>query len=242
MERATERELAVVVRDSATRGSASRVGRLEAQLARAEAELRRAALALQKTTEISPFVGRITEVLVAGGERVRVGDPLLSLFDVSRLEIRALIPHRYIGDLPTDVYPSGNFEMDGKRFTATVDRLSGHFLPDRGGIDAILSVEGDVEELRIGRTVDVTLTLTRKPDAVWLPPEAMYGTDRVFKVISNRLVRVEVSRIGDALGPNGQSGILVSSPDLTSGDHVVVSQLPNAAEGLRVTSAEARGP
>ena len=239
-ERVARQELAVLARESAARGHESRHARLEAQLIRAETARDEAALGVERTRVASPFRGRVAEIFVAQGDRVRVGDRLLSVFDVSRLEVRAQIPSRHLVRVEESRGREGYFEVGGRRYTATLSRLGGQVLPGRGGIDALFAIGGGGQELRIGRTVDLTFELAPQPDAVWLPFEALHGTDRVFTMREGRLAGVRVRRVGEARGANGRAGVLVTSPDLAPGDRVVVNQLANAVEGLRVEPVPAQ--
>ena len=242
LEQVAQRELAVISRQSAVRGHGSRFARIEAQLVRAESARDRAALELERTRVTSPFRGRIAEVFAAPGDRMRPGDPLLSMFDVSRLEVRAQIPRRHLADVEASMGNHGHFEMDGRLHDVTLDRLAGQVVPGRGGIDALFTIYGSGDDIRIGRTVELTLELGPQPDAVWIPFEALYGADRVFKVQEGRLAGVRVRRVGEAPGPNRESGLLVSSPDLADGDRMVVNQLSNAVEGLRVVAVSGESP
>ena len=50
------------------------------------------------------------------------------------------------------------------------------------------------------------------------------------------MVGVKVERLGERpAGGRGGTRALVRSPELRSGDRVVVTQLPNALDGLKVT-------
>ena len=236
-ERVAREELAVIARRSAVRGHESRLAQLKAQLVRAETARDRAVLDVERTRVTAPFRGRVAEVFVAEGDRVRRGDRLLSVFDVSRLEVRAQIPSRHLAEVEQSRGNGGHFESGGRRYPVTLNRLGGQVLPGRGGIEALFEIEGAVDNLRIGRTVGLAFALAPRPDAVWLPFEALYGTDRVFKVRDDRLAGVRVRRVGEGRDSDGRAGVLVTGPDLASGDQVVVNQLANAVEGLRVVSA-----
>ena len=246
VERARERfvrqELAVIARESASRGHQSRLARLRALLARAEAIRDRAALDFEHTRVRSPFRGRVSEIFVAEGDLVRAGDRLLSVFDVSRLEVRAQIPSRYLAEAGQSRGNGGYFESGGRRHAVTFNRLGGQVLPGRGGVDAFFTIDEPVGNLRIGRTVNLALELAPHPDAVWLPFEAFYGTDRVFKVQDNRLVAVRVQRVGEARDSRRRAGVLITSPNLAAGDQLVVNQIANAVEGLRVVSVSNTDP
>ncbi|KAA3619193.1 MAG: biotin/lipoyl-binding protein, partial [Proteobacteria bacterium] len=90
------RSLAVVQRRFDLDDFPSRVSRLEANLEVAEAARAKVARDLERTRVRAPYDGRVTRVDVATGERVRVGDGLLELFDISKLEVRAQIPERHL--------------------------------------------------------------------------------------------------------------------------------------------------
>lgn len=53
-----------------------------------------------------------------------------------------------------------------------------------------------------------------------------------------RMHGVTVEMLGTRLGPDGRERALVRSPELTLGDRIVVTHLPNAIEGLRVEVVE----
>ena len=84
--------LAVEQRKLAIREHRSRKKQIEAKLARARAQQSQAMLDLERTRVYPPFGGRITEVFVSPGDRVRPGDRLLTMFDTQMLEFRAQIP------------------------------------------------------------------------------------------------------------------------------------------------------
>ncbi|NIM26880.1 MAG: hypothetical protein GTO67_07015, partial [Gammaproteobacteria bacterium] len=48
---------------------------------------------------------------------------------------------------------------------------------------------------------------------------------------------LEVQRVGERRDAESAAQVLVRSPELQSGDRIVVTQLPNAMDGLRVTVA-----
>ena len=71
-----------------------------------------------------------------------------------------------------------------------------------------------------------------------LPYEAIYGTDRIYRLEGERMRTLQVERVGEQRGLDGSARVLVRSPELKAGDEIVITQLPNAMDGLRVRVAE----
>lgn len=234
------RELSLVQRRLAIAEHDARLARLRAQLARVEAQLEQSRLDLERTRIRAPFNARITATLVAPGDRVRVGDPLLEMFDYRRLEVRSQVPSRHqstlhhaaAADLPLDAVA----HIDDQTVPLRFRRLAGRVAPGSGGLDALLEVAGDHAWLPIGQTVTVDLLLPPVADTFLLPRDALYGMDRVYRVVDGRMEAVDVVHRGDRTLASGDVLVVVSSRELKSGDRVVVTQLPNAVSGLQVTT------
>ena len=67
-----------------------------------------------------------------------------------------------------------------------------------------------------------------------LPPQAIFGTDRIYIVKDNRLQGRTIERIGDIRDSNGESKVLVRSTSIQPGEQILSTQLPNAMTGLLV--------
>lgn len=216
----------------------SRMAALEARRAQAVARRDRAALDLARTRIRSPFDGRVSEVLVSPGDRVQPGAPVLSLYDTSRLEIRAQIPsthlYRIRQSLERGVPLTARARLDRRAIDARLERLSGQVRTASGGLDGFFRITGDGAWLELGRTLELVLSLPPEPAAVALPFEAVYGNSRIFRVSDGRMEALEVERLGEMRSPSGATSALVRSPQLRPGDRIIVTQLPNATEGLKV--------
>ncbi|EDN67899.1 HlyD family secretion protein [Beggiatoa sp. PS] len=88
--------------------------------------------------------------------------------------------------------------------------------------------------MRVGEFLTLSLNLPQQYQVVALPYEAVYGTNRIYKLVDGRMKGLTVERIGEQALPTGKSQILVRSSKLQRGDQVIVTQLPNAMEGLKV--------
>ncbi|TPW10536.1 MAG: RND family efflux transporter MFP subunit, partial [Halothiobacillaceae bacterium] len=67
-----------------------------------------------------------------------------------------------------------------------------------------------------------------------LPPEALYGIDRIYKIVDERLVAVSVTRIGEEVDGAGGERIVVASGAIKEGDLILTTKFANAMAGVRV--------
>jgi multidrug efflux pump subunit AcrA (membrane-fusion protein) len=220
----------------------SRLAQYEARLARAQSLLLRAELDLERTRIEAPFAGRVSRVSVSPGDRVRVGDEIVTVYNTSEIEIRAQIPTRQV-PLVRDALTDGETLdaralVDGRPLRARLDRFTAEVERGGGGADAYFRVVEGGEDLPLGRTVELIVDLPAVPVSVALPYEAVYGTDRIYRLENDRMRAVRVERVGEQRGVDGGARVLVRSPELQPGDRIVVTQLPNAMDGLRVQIAE----
>ena len=220
---------------------AGRRKQIEARLAQARANQSRATLDLERTRVYPPFEGRIAEVFVSPGDRVRPGDRLLTMFDTTSLELRAQIPLRYLPIVQSALDRAQNLGaravVDAMDVRAVLHRLTARIGRGSGGADGLFRViEGDAS-LQLGRTVELVLDLPPVQDAVTAPREALYGTDRVFVLDGERMKRVGVERLGETHPDEGSGRVILRSPELDATQRLIVTHLPNAIDGLRVVVA-----
>lgn len=231
-------QLALDNRQQSITDHVNREVQVQARLTRALAQRDLAELNWQHTRIVSPFRGRIAKVAVTTGDRVRVGDTLLELYDLAALEVRAQIPATQIAgvrraiDAGNRLHATG--DVDGLRVELVLDRLAGEVARGSGGVEALFQLVSDNDWLPVGRFVTLQLTLPEVRQVVALPHQALYGRDRIYRVGDERLVPIIVERVGSRVNEDGDEEVLVSSAQLNAGDAVVVTQLPNAIKGLRV--------
>jgi len=96
----------------------------------ATAELALAENALADTELRAPFAGRVARRLVENFQNVQVGEPILILEDLARLEVRIQLPEQDVVRLPPDVSMLGTEvgavtfpALRGKRFAVTVKEV-----------------------------------------------------------------------------------------------------------------------
>ncbi|KAA3632965.1 MAG: HlyD family efflux transporter periplasmic adaptor subunit, partial [Proteobacteria bacterium] len=186
--------------------------------------------------------GRVTRVDVATGERVRVGDGLLELFDISKLEVRAQIPERHLpavrGGAGGDDAVGASLALEGRDYPMRLVRLAAAIRDGQGGLDGFFQFVGDpAPRLEVGRVSTLHLHLPPVPDAVSLPVGALYGADIVYRVVDGRLESTPVVYAGEHEADDGDTRAIVRSEALAVGDVVMVTQIPAAVDGLKVTIA-----
>jgi len=215
-----------------------RIAQLQANRQQAQAQLDRAELDLSRTVIEAPFSGRITNRQIAKGDRVQIGDALMTLYDMQQLELRASIPQRYLADIYSVLETqslTATAEISGQQYEFELQRLSGEVNANVAGRDGLFRLKGEPGSLAAGQFVSAQLDLPVRQDTVAIPYSALYGLDRVYRVRNNQLEAVQVSKIGDYSDQDGKSRLLIQSEALLQSDRIITTQLPNAINGLAVT-------
>lgn len=237
-ERLQQAHLSVDSREETVAEAPTRIAQAEARLARARAAEEQARIDLENTRIQAPFDARIVELDVATGERVRSGDPLLRLFAVDDLEVRATIPEQLAGRverlLREDRALAAHAAVGAHRVETQLVRLEGETRTGEAGVRGVFEVRSGGEALELNRFAQLRLQLPEEPDSLAVPFEALFGRDQVFRVVDGRLESLQVERLGEVIDENGQTQALVRSEEITAGDTLLATRLPNAVDGLRV--------
>jgi membrane fusion protein (multidrug efflux system) len=169
------------------------LGKVDVEAARVSQQ--RAEVAKEKTVVVSPLPGVVTQCNVRVGERVRVGDLLYRVEDLSSLVLHADIPVRQAHRIRagnavriSSTATPGDTTGEVILVAPTVDRESG-----------TVSVKIAVEEapgFRPGLFVTVRVVVARRKDALVVPKHAVLHDDEegayLFVVRDDRAARVPV--------------------------------------------------
>ncbi len=238
-----QQQLSVTSRQREIRNHPARLQQLQASLQQAKAQLAQAQLELSRTEIRAPFAGRLAAVSVAVGDRVQTGTALVSVYDVQHVEVRAQIPNRYQDKVLKALHHGQNLtaqtQLYGEAIQFTLARVAGEIQQNSGGIDALLTVTHGAELLRLGQFITPILQLPPQEKVVSLPYSAIYGTDRIYKLVDGRMHSVKIELVGEHIDATGNTQVLARSEQLTQGDQVIATQLPNAMDGLRVQEPSA---
>jgi len=219
----------------------ARLAQLKARATRAEALRDLAALDVKRAAITAPFSGKITSVNVSPGDRAKIGDALIEIYDQDTLEIRAQIPTQYESTIhqamSAGIEVSGFGTVNTQIFPVTLDRISGKITLGSGGLDGLFRIDNLTDQLQVGRTLELKMSLPPVTDVIALPREAIYGSDRIYRLVEERMSALSVQRIGEIQGKDGANYVIVKSPAIKPGDKIITTQLPNAIDGLLVKVA-----
>jgi len=233
-----EQRLKVENRQQAVTDHTNRLQQLKAKLTRAEALLDQAKLDLKRTEIRAPFDGRITKLNVSIRDRVQVGEALINLYATDRVEFRAQIPSQYVSRarqaVNQNLVLTARTALDGATLGLKLDRIAGESAEGRGGVDGLFSVTKGAEHLVLGRTSTVYLDLRAAKNSIAIPTSALYGFNKIFVVENERLKALRVERLGIEYLPSGKQRYIIKSDKLKPNMPIVITQLPNARDGLRV--------
>lgn len=230
------RRLEVTARKLEVESYPAKLQILMARHDRGKAELDQARLAMDRSELKAPFDAIISEVEVAAGDRVLLGQMLISLFPVNNLEIRAHLPINYVQSVQLAL-------AEGQKLDASVSnrkylgrfpliRLAGE--AEATGIDAYFAIDASAEQLRPGELLPLSLMLPAESGVFAVPYQAVYGNSRVYRVVENRLQALDVASIGQSSVEDGRALVLIRSSDIETGDQIAITHLPNAVSGLKV--------
>jgi multidrug efflux pump subunit AcrA (membrane-fusion protein) len=233
-------QLAVTSRELDVDSYPARQQILIARQDRAKAQLAQARLAMNRSDLRAPFDAIVSEVAVAAGDRVSLGQLLISLFPVQALEIRAHLPINYIESVQQAIARGAQLEarVAGRDDLGSLPvlRLAGE--AEATGIDVYFDIDATDDQLRPGELLPLSLRLPAESNVYAVPYQAIYGNSRIYLVAEQRLKAIEVITVGQARGDDGQVLVLIRSDAISPGDQISVTHLPNAVSGLQVKTGD----
>ena len=210
----------------------------------AAAELTLAENALQDTQLRAPFAGRVAQRVVENFQNVQVGDPILILEDIARLEVRVQLPEQDVVRLPPDVSVLGSevgtvtfASLPGEAFAVNVKELQTRADTRTNTYLVTLSLERpEAGNILPGMSANFmpNYSVVAGRQVYLLPVEAIQATPGgrpfVWLLASDgRTVQRRSVRMGRL------SGSSVEVPDgLQSGDHVIIQGGAYLADGAQV--------
>jgi len=143
------------------------ISKLEVEQARAKAKESEAELAAMKVTVgkcvlPAPFPGRVGKLQAEAFQYVTPGKPLMDILDTSRLEVRMIVPSRWLPYLKVGSRFTVHIEELGRAFPARVVRLGARIDPLSQSIPVVGEMIGGHEELLPGMSGWASIAKGRK--------------------------------------------------------------------------------
>lgn len=131
------------------------VGELEVQQAEAKMKASAAEVAYMQTTVqkcaiSAPFDGRVSKRSAAPQQFVEAGKPLLTIVDTSHLELKMIVPSKWLAWLKPGHALSVQVDEVGKTYPARVARIGARVDPVTQTVDVIASLNTGAAELLPG--------------------------------------------------------------------------------------------
>lgn len=228
----------------------TQVAQAEANLRAAKAELEKARVDLQRTEIKVPFHGRVRERLVGIGQYVTAGTSLGRVFSTDTVEVRLPLtdaqlvelnlPVGYMASNSPESAPVVNFSAKlgnrdyfwlGRivRVSAAVDKDTRLIYATAEVTDPYGVAAAQGMPLAVGLFVDAEIESVSQQSALVMPRVALRNEDKVYVI--NKDNRLEIRTV-KVLSTSDERVLVTDGVD--AGEHVVVSTLPNAVDGMEV--------
>lgn len=209
-----------------------------AKLRAAEAELVVARKALGDAVLVAPFAGIVSQRHAQPGERVALDARVVSVVDLSRLQLEAAVPPAAIGQVRVGQPISFRVEGFGEReFEGRIERINPSATAGSRSIAVYAVIDNRERLLRGGMFAQGTLTLSRVADALAVPASAVreeIGQTYVYAIVDGLVKRRNVK-----VGAPDASGRVQVIDGLAAGDRIVRVNLGSLREGM---AARLSGP
>lgn len=209
-----------------------------AKLRAAEAELVVARKALGDAVLVAPFSGMVSQRHAQPGERVALDARVVSVVDLSRLQLEAAVPPAAIGQVRIGQPLSFRVEGFGEReFDGRIERINPSATPGSRSISVYAVIDNREGVLRGGMFAQGALTLSTVQGALAIPASAV--REEVGQTFVYAIVEGMVKRRNIKLGAADAAGRVQVLEGLAAGDRIVRVNLGSLREGM---AARLAGP
>ena len=209
-----------------------------AKLHAAEAELVVARKAQGDAVLVAPFSGIVSARHAQPGERVALDAKVVSIVDLSRLQLEASVPPAAIGQVKVGQAMSFRVEGFGEReFAGRIERINPGATPGSRSISVYAVIDNKEGLLRGGMFAQGALTLSRVENTLAVPATAVreeIGQTYVYAIENGLIKRKNVK-----VGPADAAGRVQVLDGLAAGDRIVRVNLGSLREGV---TARLAGP
>jgi len=209
-----------------------------ARLRSAEAELVVARKSLGDSVLLAPFPGVVAQRHVQAGERVALDAKVITVVNLSRLELEAAVPAVEISRLR--VGQQVEFRIDGfgeRAFGGRIERINPATVSGSRSISVYAVIDNPQGELRGGLFAQGTVSLERIEGALLVPASAV--REEIGQTFVYAIAEGLVKRRNVALGAADAGGSVQVLQGLVPGERIVRVNLGALRDGV---SARLAGP
>ncbi len=216
----------------------ARLEQFNATLVRYNWKVTQAERNLADTILYAPFTGVVSQDNAAIGRIVNVNDPVVSLYDANKLEVRFTLTDQRFGRLQADKpgivgrAVQVNWIVGNQKFKypAVIDRISARIDSSKGGVEVIAILQSGFQSspVRPGAFVEVIVPDSQFENHFRIPQSSLYGDETIY-VVENGVL----SARNIVIHANDGDFMIVSG-ELKQGEEVLLTRISEISDGLNV--------
>jgi len=210
-----------------------------AQWQAAQAQLDTMQVTLRQAALVAPISGVIAKRLTLPGEKVAAEQPLLTIVDLSKLELAGLVGTHEVGRLQPGMAVNIKVEGDDTPVAAHISRISPAAEPGTRSIGVVLALDNPKERFRAGQYGVASADLPDTTERLTLPETAIgsnSGQEQVWLIENGKLAR----RIVTTGRRDVRDGRVEIIKGITPTSQVLAQRFDNLKEGDKVAVVSSR--
>jgi membrane fusion protein, multidrug efflux system len=211
-----------------------------ANLDASKAQMAQAKKALNDTRVLAPMNGIVAERFAQPGEKISPDSRILSIVDLSRVELEAAIPSTDIGSVRIGQGISLNIEGIDKTFNGQVVRISPSTQAGTRSVPIYIAIDNKDSRVRAGLFAQGVLALDKRSNVLVVPINALRetaGRNFVYILEGDKLAERDVklgARDENGRASNGSEGVIEVIAGLKAGEQIVGVNLGTLRPGITV--------
>jgi membrane fusion protein, multidrug efflux system len=211
-----------------------------ANLDATKAQMAQAKKALNDTRVLAPMNGIVAERFAQPGEKISPDSRILSIVDLSRVELEAAIPSTDIGSVRIGQGISLNIEGIDKTFNGQVVRISPSTQAGTRSVPIYIAIDNKDSRVRAGLFAQGVLALDKRSNVLVVPINALRetaGRNFVYILEGDKLAERDVklgARDENGRASNGSEGVIEVIAGLKAGEQIVGVNLGTLRPGITV--------
>ena len=180
----------------------------------------------------APFDGIVATIAITLGDQVSSGQPLITVYDDNQLGLETKIPVSQIKAMNSDDNDLYAFtDLSGQQYNLQLTDLDS--LASGGAVSAKFRFVSPVN-VALGEYQTMTVVMPPQSNVFAVPASSLYENKLVYKIEQLQLVDAQVKVTGQTV-IDGNTWYIFDSKNVKAGDQILVTRLPNAGRGLKVS-------